>query len=136
MIVDHISNSQKYLMLHPLFEEAFSLLEERKVTKERTDLYTIGARKGNSKEEKKLEVHSKFMDIHLTVKGTEMIGLRSGCLHGNGYNTADDYELFDDKAESMLVLHEGYFAVFYPGEAHAPFSGEAEAEKIIAKVRA
>lgn len=92
-------------------------------------------------EEKKSEIHRNVIDIHLLIKGEEMIeyGLVSPDLSTyDEYQEEDDYQLtskIEDK--NQLVLTPNSFAIFLPYEPHKPVNsvtGNKMLKKLVVKV--
>ncbi len=72
----------------------------------------------------KLEAHEEYLDIQLTVKGRERIFCRDifDLDEVIPFDSAKDiafYRLLPDHV-TELVIGDGKFAVFYPGEGHLP----------------
>jgi len=149
MIIDHLSNAEKYFCLHPLFKQAFEYIQS-------TDLKAIEPGKFEINEDKlraaisnkqgrtaeealtKFECHDRHIDIQLCISGKETIAwkARSACkqLEG-GYDTEKDVSFFKDKPDMYFQLEDGQFAVFFPGDVHAPMIGEEEIKKLVVKVK-
>ncbi|VTR25859.1 uncharacterized protein, YhcH/YjgK/YiaL family [Actinobacillus pleuropneumoniae] len=75
-------------------------------------------------EEKKAEMHRKFIDIQLLISGEEMIeyGLSEPDLAlYDEYRDEDDYQLTDKiEHKNELILQPNMFAIFLPYEPHKP----------------
>lgn len=73
-------------------------------------------------EDRKLEAHRKYIDIHLLLSGMEDIGFDT--LHDDmeiliPYDTETDMIFFKNcPGESIYRLDPGYFAVFFPMDVH------------------
>jgi YhcH/YjgK/YiaL family protein len=146
MIIDNLSNSKQYLSLHPRFEEVFSYInslnwnnlpigvaeldgQQIKVITSESDM--------KSQDEAKLEVHQKFIDIQIPVTKSETFGWRSlDTLKKSigGYDEERDIEFFDDEPTTYITVQPGEFAIFFPGDGHAPLVGNGIIKKIIVKV--
>lgn len=92
--------------------------------------------------EKQAEMHQKYIDIQLLIRGQEMIeyGLQqpSADLYDN-YREEEDYQLapyIEDKNE--LILQPNMFAIFLPNEPHKPgcnVNGKSDVlKKLVVKV--
>ena len=148
MIVDTIANAPKYFSVHPLFEKAFSFINQ-------TDLLDAADGKsdiseglkaifsnapGKTREASltKFECHNKNIDIQLCIKGLETIGWkpREKCVDPNGdYNVEKDVQFYNDTPDTYFQLTDGQFAIFFPGDVHAPMIGEGEIKKLVIKVK-
>lgn len=95
------------------------------------------------KENRRAEVHRKYVDVQYMVSGREYIGVYPD--PGTDAVAEDRMEaddiLFYDSAigdrEVMLPMTEGCFAVFFPEDAHRPgceMGGPQEVRKVIVKV--
>lgn len=93
-------------------------------------------------EEKKAEMHRKFIDIQLLISGTEMIeyGLSEPDLTKfDEYREEDDYQLTKMiEHKNDLVLQPNMFAIFLPYEPHKPGNSvngkNAQLKKLVVKV--
>lgn len=74
-----------------------------------------------SAEESFLEGHKKYADIQCIISGNELIGYAPFGKQEliSEYNGEKDFHLFKGEA-SFFILHEGMFALFYPGDLHMP----------------
>ena len=146
MIIDNLSNARQYFSLHPSFSEVFSYLDSIdwnnlttgviKLNGEQLKI-TISESEMKTKDEAKLESHQKFIDIQIPVTKSETFGwhsLRTLKESVNGYDDAKDIEFFDDEPTAYITVQPGEFAVFFPGDGHAPLVGEGKIKKIIVKV--
>lgn len=146
MILDTLTNAGLYLDVHPLFPEAFTWLVSLDAdappggTHELRgrDLYVIISHTpGQPPAPPKLEAHRRYIDLQVTLRGTFDIGWRSldRCrVVKTPYDSEKDAALFDDPPESWLTLGQGRFAVFFPGDAHAPKASPQELVKAVFKV--
>ncbi|MDE6277528.1 MAG: YhcH/YjgK/YiaL family protein [Muribaculaceae bacterium] len=84
-----------------------------------------------------LEAHQRFIDIHVPLKGVEGIGwapLRT-LKHPHGpYDPGRDIQFFGDSAHSILHVHPGQAAIFFPHDAHAPNIGLGNHRKLCIKI--
>lgn len=93
-------------------------------------------------EDKKAEMHRKFIDIQLLISGTEMIeyGLSEPDLTKfDEYREEDDYQLTEMiEHKNNLVLQPNMFAIFLPYEPHKPGNSvngkNAQLKKLVVKV--
>lgn len=146
MILDHIKNAHLYFGMNPYFKTAFNYLNEVKATDfEQKKLEIDGSNcfllyfdmEGKGKDGVKLECHQKYLDIHFVFKGSDLVGYKetSLCKKVDKDDIQEnDYKLFNDKPVSEVLINEGYFAIVFPGDAHAPLMGEGKFLKVVAKI--
>lgn len=146
MVIDHLDNAARYASLHPVFEKAFEFLrgpaaEALKPGRNEIDgdvLYamSIGMESrpaGNDF----LEFHRRYIDIHYTLEGEDVMGWRPTALCEKvrqEYEEASDAGLFDDASFTRAALPPGTFCIVYPEDAHAPLIGEGFVRKIVLKI--
>jgi biofilm protein TabA len=148
MIIDTINNGSKYTSLHPLFAKAFDFvnqndfdtLESGVIQIEEGLKVIVSTANGKTRESSlaKFECHDKSIDIQLCVSGLETMAWkpREKCVSPNGdYNPEKDVRFFNDAPDMDFQLTDGQFAIFYPGDVHAPMIGEGEIKKLVFKVK-
>lgn len=147
MIVDNLNNTALYEHVHPLFKKAFdylkstdlSKLEVGKVELQGKDLFlSVSDSNMKIKENAKLEVHDKYIDIQIPLSKAEAFGWepRAALKHAHDvFNTEKDIQFFTDNASTLLTLAPGNFVIFFPEDAHAPCIGEGVIRKIVVKVK-
>lgn len=146
MILDTLTEADRYVVLHPLFARAFEFLRNGGVEvlpdgRHEIDgdaLYVMIARAhGIPRDQSVLEAHRRYIDIHYVVEGTDSIGWNSTreCRSvKRAYNHGDDCELFDDAPASWSTAGPGSFAIFFPADAHAPMVSGDFLHKAVVKV--
>jgi len=149
MIIDTLSNAEKYFCIHPLFAKAFEHLKSLNTKTLETGKYEIDGdqlraiisqKKGMTVAEStaKFECHDQHIDIQLCINGKEQIGWkpRSACTQQRGeYNEEKDVVFFNDAPDMFFQLTNNQFAIFFPGDVHAPMIGENEIKKLVVKVK-
>ncbi|MDR3435065.1 YhcH/YjgK/YiaL family protein [Telmatospirillum sp.] len=94
------------------------------------------------KEDRKPEVHRKYIDVQFLVRGQEAMGIATDT--GNNKIRDDllaerDVIFYEDmENESRLVFKPGDFAIFFPSDVHRPVCQVDESEsirKVVVKVR-
>lgn len=67
------------------------------------------------------EIHRVYADIQLILSGEEYIGYNKTSLlsHASAYDSLNDIQFFNGYV-SLLAMQQGDWALFMPGEAHAP----------------
>lgn len=85
MIIERIDNARTAYAIHPLMERLFDYLRTHdlrqmpagRITIEGDDLFiNLGVSQLRTREEQKLETHKRYIDVHLPLDGTEIIGWR------------------------------------------------------------
>jgi len=146
MIIDTIKNADRYFSLHPRFKAAFAFLMKADIAGLSDGRYVVdgdevfalvsrGTGKGRSAAV--LEAHRKYIDIQFVLSGTDEIGIRTEECRSvtQPYDGKKDIVFFGDAVSGWMCLRGGHFAVFYPGETHAPLAGSGEVVKIVIKVK-
>jgi YhcH/YjgK/YiaL family protein len=148
MIIDTLSNAERYFCLHPLFEKAFAHIQSINLQKIEPGNYEISGPQLRGlvfnnpgmtviDSAAKFECHNKHIDIQLCLKGSEQIGWKSRttCSSPNGiYNIEKDFLFYKDPPDMYFQLIENQFAVFFPEDVHAPMIGEGIIKKLVIKV--
>ncbi len=148
MIIDTLQNAHKYFSVHPLFEEAFSFINQTDLLNAPDGKSDVGTglkaifsnAPGKAKEVslQKFECHNQNIDIQLCISGTETIGWkpREKCAVANGeYNSEKDVLFFNDSPDMYFQLTDGQFVIFFPEDVHAPMIGEGDIKKLVMKVK-
>ena len=161
MIIDALENLSNYESLHPNFPKAFAYLKELVATNaadgrhepanaEDAKLFyaTVMTSETNYKETASAEIHKKYIDIHLTLSGKELI-----CVPTDFKNLGFAVEYQSEKDMAFynaaptidchrLCVSENQFAIVFTNELHAPMMGfepsnpPATVRKIIMKILA
>ncbi len=146
MIIDTLSNADKYFSLNPRFAAAFRYLRKPVVRGmdsvhdeiEGDKLIALFSRKiGKQRNEAKLEVHRKYIDIQFVLGGIDTMGWKpaSDCSKVLApYDDEKDVGFFSDEPSMWCPVHAGSYAIFFPEDAHAPMVSHSEIHKIILKV--
>ena len=146
MILDSLKNADRYVALHRAFARAFEFLRTADMASldagrspvEGDRIYTVVVKKdGMGKSGTKLETHHDYIDIQFCLQGTDIIGWTHAADlagRGNGYDAANDYELFDARPRLWVKVPPGHFAIFFPEDAHAPMGATGPLHKIVVKV--
>lgn len=148
MIVDDLSACDRYTGLRGRFDLAFAYLR-RFVTDEdeaaakalltAADVWaSIATKSARAAADAGFEYHARCADVHLCLRGEEQMGWRED---GNGlavrqpFTEEKDFGLYAGTPDQFVRLRGHRFAIFFPGELHAPFIGHGEMTKICVKVR-
>lgn len=146
MMIDHLDNAARYYALHPVFEKAFEFLRspgagELKPGRNEIDgdvLYAMSlAMESRPAGNDFLEYHQRYIDIHYTLEGVDVMGWRPTPLcekNRQEYDEASDAGLYDDHSYTRAALPPGTFCIVFPEDAHAPLIGEGFVRKIVLKI--
>jgi YhcH/YjgK/YiaL family protein len=150
MIFDQLEAASQYSRLHPGFDAAFDLLRStpfdeldagRHEVMGDSLFLIIDRNEGVGREKARLEGHRKYIDVQYMVpgdgRGTEDIGWRalSACREvAVPFDEAKDVLFYAERPEIWIPLHQGHFAVFFPGDIHAPLGGSGKVLKAVVKV--
>lgn len=147
MIHDSLRNCQKYVDLHPLFQQAFDFLTHNdlealplgKVSIVDTDLVVnIAEITGKTEQEARMETHRRFIDIQVPIGSCERMGWKTASQLTNltqAYDETKDVAFYADKATSFLDVQPYEFAIFFPEDGHQPGIGSGTFRKIIVKIK-
>ncbi|MBW7995879.1 MAG: DUF386 domain-containing protein [Candidatus Glassbacteria bacterium] len=151
MITAQLSTHHRYESLVPGLAQAFAWLNEIKDNPPGPGRYEIDGERVFAivsvyttapRVEKILEGHYNYLDVqYLASGGPEAIYYTPAEMASTleEYDPEKDFITYEpDAADSMLVLHQGDFAVFFPEDAHMPgaaFDQPAAVTKIVVKVR-
>ncbi|EGJ71036.1 Conserved hypothetical protein CHP00022 [Bacteroides coprosuis DSM 18011] len=147
MILSTLENSARIESLHPLFKIAFNYIKTQDLLN--TDLGRIELDGDNlfinnsevdglRKEDQILEVHQKYIDIHVLLSGEETVGwLPTSELQTlkTSYQDDKDYAFYSDKPATYVTMRPGDFLIVYPEDAHAPIISSGKIRKAIVKVK-
>lgn len=147
MVLDSLKNASKYEALHPAFKQAFDYIlatdwtqvEPGKIFLDEKNLFiNYALTKGKTEETARMETHNQYIDIQVSVEYPEKMGYTPTCdltQPQAPYNEEKDITFFSDKAQNMLTVQPGQFAIFWPEDGHQPGIGDGEWKKIIVKVK-
>lgn len=149
MIIDSLSDAEKYFCVHPLFAKAFEYIKTQNLELIEVGKYeidgeqlraTISDNPGKTVDEStaKFECHNKHIDIQLCINGKEQIGWkpRQSCIQQkDDYNEVKDVLFYNDAPDMFFQLTNRQFAIFFPEDVHAPMIGEGNIKKMVIKVK-
>jgi len=149
MVIDKLSEINKYASLHPRFGKAIDYIvttnllstEPSTVLVDGEDIKAI-IMEGNCvpKEESLagFECHNTYIDIQIVLKGKETVGwrARTSCSMPKAeYNLEKDVLFYADAPTLFFELQAGMFSIYFPEDVHAPMIGEGLIKKVVMKVR-
>lgn len=149
MIIDILSNADKYSCIHPFFKKAFEYLRSMNLDEIEDGNYEIDGeniraivsnKPGKTEEEslKKFECHNKHIDIQFCINGREQIGWkpRLSCIsRKSDYDEGKDVIFYNDAPDMFFTLTDNQFAVFFPEDVHATMIGDEKIKKVVVKVK-
>lgn len=146
MILDTIDNLGKYISLNPNFAKALEFLQNSNLAElplGRNEICgelvyaNVVELKAKSKEEAPIEIHRKYIDVHVPLSGDEVIGYTPlNELPYADFVEEDDAALYPASllARDYFNVKIGEFAIFFPQDGHAPAITDKPLKKIIIKV--
>lgn len=147
MITGTLENAERVFPLHKGFKTLFDFVLAHdfdnmplgKIEIQGSDVYVVNVRTvGVAPQKQLLEMHQKYIDVHIALADGESIGLKAieDLKHyTKEYTESDDCALSDDAPEYFVPLKKGEFAIVYPEDAHAPAVGDGEIVKLIGKIK-
>ena len=141
MILDTVENMSLYFDRLPGFERvekaykeyAANPFENGKITVEENVLWCNVSTYGTKKDSPlKYESHRKYADVQLMFEGEEMIGWApfKECSITEDFTPDGDIAFMTHGDNLPVVLKKGYFAVFFPEDAHAPCQQSGDCKKV------
>ena len=146
MILTTINDSHRYESLNPLFKELFDYVKTHDLLNAPLGRIEIdGDRlfinnslaKALSKDEQVLEMHRRYIDVHILLAGSETVGWKPLADIKNitkDYDAEGDYMLSDDRPTAYVDMTPGDVLIVWPEDPHAPVIGTGEIRKLIGKV--
>src|SRR5690606_33531993 len=92
---------------------------------------------GRGQADSPLEYHRRYLDIQYVVHGTDLIGWQptGDCRYEQAaFDVERDIGFFVDRPGTWCRVPAGYFAIFYPEDAHAPLGGTGPVHKVVVKI--
>jgi biofilm protein TabA len=146
MVLDRLTNWQRYAGLHAGFGAAFRALVNSDLGKRGLGRHVVDGERlfvllardpGRGHDAAKLEAHRRYIDIQVTLAGDEQIGWSplADCGEAEAaYSSERDIAFYSTRPETWVAVPPGTFAIFYPEDAHAPLAGSGELFKAVMKV--
>jgi len=129
MIYDRIENAEIYFKACKGMSRALKFYREKCSPGIECGKYRIGAgifaivQEYESKDRSDgfFEVHRKYVDIQIVIKGTELAGIANlkDCRTIQKYDSEKDFHKLEG-GNDIITLKKGFFAVFFPQDAHMP----------------
>lgn len=147
MILDSLQNAALYYAINPRLKSAFEWLADNDLAKLAVGRHDIDGDnifvnimepELKMKQDAKLEIHHKYLDIQVMIAGAkEDFGWSEckNCLKPQSeFNVEKDIVFFDDAPQTYYTMRKGQFSIFFPNDAHAPMVGTGSIKKAIVKV--
>ena len=147
MILDSLKSFEKYVNLHASSgkvlefirkNDLHTLSEGKHVIEEDNIWCTVSTARCKDESDAPLEVHDSFIDIHVVLEGTEIIGFRdrSKCMGVNvSYDAEKDIAFLNEEPEAYVSYGDDNMVICFPQDCHAPMIGDGEVRKAVFKVR-
>jgi len=149
MVIDKLSEINKYASLHPRFAKAIDYIfttnlliaEPGTVLVDGEDIKAIIMEGNCLPAEESLagfECHNTYIDIQIVLKGKETVGwrARTSCTMPKAeYSLEKDVLFYADAPTLFFELQAGMFSIYFPEDVHAPMIGEGPIKKVVMKVR-
>lgn len=146
MILDQLVRLGDYRDLHPGFARLADFLAAHDLTDAapgRIDIdgprcfINVDDSRMKKRKEQLLEVHRRYIDVHLPLSGEEICGWKPlaalSRLH-TPYDAERDYAFYAEPAQTYFTVSPGQFYVCFPHDAHAPVIGRGMIRKLVAKL--
>lgn len=146
MVLDLLENLKNYAALNPNFAKAVEFIENN-------DLAALPLGRNEicgdlvfanvmevapkSKQEARIEIHRRYIDIQVPVTGDEVMGYSPlDQLPPVEFDEAGDFALYpvEQRAREFFNVRQGEFVIFFPQDGHAPAITDAPLKKIVVKV--
>lgn len=147
MIVAHLQDTTTIEKLHPMLKKLFDYIAQHnlldmpigRITLDGDRLFINNdAATLRSAEEQIIEVHRKYIDVHIPLDHDEIIGWKATHLCTqlvSDYDDAFDRMFYQDSPSTYITLHPGEICICYPEDGHAPIIGTGTMRKAVAKIR-
>ncbi len=147
MILTTLQDCGRYESLHPLFKTLFDYLKSHDLLQMPLgridilgdDLFINNSEpEGLKAEDQVLEVHRRYIDVHLLLTGEETVGwlpLADCKAEHKPYDAEGDYGLYADRPSTYFTLKPGMMLLVWPEDPHAPIIGQGKFRKAIAKIK-
>ena len=147
MILSSLQHSERIEALHPLFKKAFDYIKSHdmlntpcgRIELQGDDLFINNVNPTCvAASEQVLEMHRRYIDIHVLLEGEETIGWKAVedvTKEMKPYDAAADCALYAEPAQDYASLRPGQFMIVWPEDPHAPAIGSGKVRKLIVKVK-
>ena len=139
MIIDNLTNAEKYIALHKDFKLVFDYLKNNnletmncaKNIQLRGEEVFFNLDEYETKQTQKLEAHKKYIDIQVVITGEEYMGYTNidNTTVTEEYDKNRDVMFLDGNVDKVLATNKN-FIIFYPEDAHMPALSVTEPKKV------
>lgn len=128
MIIDNLSNAEKYISLHKDFKLVFDFLKNNDLSKLECGKHQLrgeevffNLQEYETKPTQKLEAHKKYIDIQVVAIGEEFMGYTNieNTSLSEEYDAEKDVMFLTGNVDKLLATNKN-FLIFYPEDAHMP----------------
>lgn len=146
MVLDSLEKFGMYTSLNPNFVKVLEFLQNsdfQELPVGRNEIFgdlvyaNVVEAKPKAKSETPIEIHRRYIDVHVPVSGDEHMGYTPlNELPYAEFIEADDAALYPVamQARDYFNVKRGEFAIFFPQDGHAPAITDVPLKKIIIKV--
>ena len=146
MVLDNINDFSNYQSLNPHFKTLINYLKGHNLLYEDLGKIAVDGEKvyinnikveGISADAQVLEMHRKYIDVHILLEGRETIGIKALskiATFSKAYDEMSECALSQERADCYIEMTPGDILICFPEDAHAPAIGNAVIRKAIAKV--
>lgn len=147
MEIGNLTNTERAEGLHPAFKVLFDFIKgtdfnklpHGKIEVDGDNVFVMNLETaGVAQSDQPLEMHRKYIDVHVLLGGDERIGwkpLNEIGHYTREYDEAGDCALSDDTPRFYVDLHPGEYCIVFPEDPHAPAIGDKVIRKLIGKVK-
>jgi YhcH/YjgK/YiaL family protein len=138
MIIDNLTNCEKYESLHKDFKLVFDFLKNNDLSKLECGKHQLkgddvffNLQEYETKPTQKLEAHKKYIDIQVVATGEEFMGYTNieNTTISEDYDPIKDVMFLNGKVDKLLATNKN-FLIFYPEDAHMPALSVNEAQHV------
>lgn len=147
MFIGTISDTKLASKLHPLLNTFFEFVNTHdfdtlplgRIEIQGDDIFVNNVEvQGVRAENQPLEMHRKYIDVHVLLRGNETIGwkpIERIAALSQEYNEDGDCALSQDTPDTYVTLTPGDFCIVFPEDPHAPAISEGPIRKLIGKIK-
>lgn len=146
MIIGDLREVNRYFSLHLRMRKVFEYASQHDFTTMKAGRIELDAKQLfinleevelKEKDEQLIEVHRKYIDVHIPLIAEEAIGWKALVDLGEPdiqYDEDKDFAFYQQLADQYFHIKPGQFAICFPEDGHAPLIGIGKQRKLIAKI--